>query len=109
MSIRYDWPRIAAVRARCGGDDDRDDAGRYVDVIVVKHAIPPTEAGLYAAASLGGLIVLYAVGFIPMVLLPQATDRHVRGERTRRRVDECRRALRVMAIAGIRRRRRFSG
>jgi hypothetical protein len=49
----------------------------------VKHFFNPHAAGLYAAASLGGKVLLYMVGFIPTVLLPQAADRHARGAQTR--------------------------
>jgi O-antigen/teichoic acid export membrane protein len=70
-------------------------------VIVVKHAMDPTDAGLYSAASLGGKIVLYAVGFIPMVLLPQATDRHVRGERTRGALLTAGGLFLTMAVLGL--------
>lgn len=53
------------------------------DVVLVKHFFDPHAAGLYAAASLGGKILLYLVGFISTVLLPQAADRHARGAQTR--------------------------
>jgi O-antigen/teichoic acid export membrane protein len=101
MSIRYDWPRIAVSGLGAAATTIAMTLVGTVDVIVVKHAMPPTEAGLYAAASLGGKIVLYAVGFIPMVLLPQATDRHVRGERTRGALMNAGGLFVVMAIAGI--------
>jgi O-antigen/teichoic acid export membrane protein len=52
------------------------------DIILVKHFFTPQLAGLYAAASLGGKIILFGVGFAPTVLLPKATLRHARGERT---------------------------
>jgi O-antigen/teichoic acid export membrane protein len=101
MSIRYDWPRIAVSGLGAAATTIAMTLVGTVDVIVVKHAMPPTEAGLYAAASLGGKIVLYAVGFIPMVLLPQATDRHVRGERTRGALASAGALFLVMAVCGI--------
>jgi O-antigen/teichoic acid export membrane protein len=54
----------------------------YADVVIVKHFFDATQAGIYSAASLGGKILFFLVGFIPTVLLPQAADRHARGERT---------------------------
>ncbi|HTA39798.1 MAG TPA: hypothetical protein VK760_12015 [Candidatus Acidoferrales bacterium] len=101
MPIRYDWPRIAVSGLGAAATTIAMTLVGTVDVIVVKHAMPPTEAGLYAAASLGGKIVLYAVGFIPMVLLPQATDRHVRGERTRGALARAGGLFLVMALLGI--------
>ncbi len=53
------------------------------DVVLVKHYFDAHDAGLYAAASLGGKMLLYLVGFVPTVLLPQAADRHARGAQTR--------------------------
>jgi O-antigen/teichoic acid export membrane protein len=52
------------------------------DVILVKHYFDAQQAGLYSAAALVGKIVLYFVGFIPIVLLPAATARYARGERS---------------------------
>ncbi len=41
------------------------------DVVLVKALFPPHEAGLYAAASTGGKMVLYVTGALPMVMLPR--------------------------------------
>jgi O-antigen/teichoic acid export membrane protein len=56
----------------------------FADVLIVKHYFPSQEAGLYAVASLCGKILLYFVGFVPAILIPQATFRHARGEQTRK-------------------------
>lgn len=53
------------------------------DVVLVKHFFSQKEAGVYAAASLGGKMLLFVVGFVPLVLLPKATDRRARGESSR--------------------------
>lgn len=50
------------------------------DVVLVKTLFPPYEAGIYAAASTGGKIILYATGALPMVLLPEMARRHARRE-----------------------------
>jgi O-antigen/teichoic acid export membrane protein len=55
----------------------------FADVVIVKHFFDAAQAGLYSAASLGGKILLYFVGFIPAILIPQATQRFTRGQRTR--------------------------
>jgi O-antigen/teichoic acid export membrane protein len=52
----------------------------YTDVIIVKHYADPTTAGLYGALALSGKILLFFVGFVPMVLLPKASRRALAGE-----------------------------
>ncbi len=91
-----DWPRV---RATLGGSAASAIAGVVMgsaDVILVKHYFNAHDAGLYAAASLGGKIVLYFIGFAPTVLLPHFTHRAARGESTRRVL-----ALVLAATAGI--------
>lgn len=52
----------------------------FGDVIVVKHFFSPHEAGIYAAASLGGKILFFLVSFAPTVLIPKVVDSQTRGE-----------------------------
>ncbi|MDQ2991771.1 MAG: oligosaccharide flippase family protein [Candidatus Eremiobacteraeota bacterium] len=80
--VRYDWRRIAYATAGSAALAVGASLFGNVDVVIVKHAFDATQAGIYSAASLGGKIVLFGVGFVPAVLLPQATDRNARGERT---------------------------
>jgi O-antigen/teichoic acid export membrane protein len=54
----------------------------YVDVPLVKHFLSAEEAGLFGATSLAGKVVLYAAGFVPMLVIPKAASRLVRGEPT---------------------------
>jgi O-antigen/teichoic acid export membrane protein len=82
-AIRYDWRRIALSGVGAAAVTITVTLVGNVDVLVVKHFFNAAQAGLYSAAALGGKIIFYFVGFIPTVLLPQVTDRHVRGERTR--------------------------
>lgn len=51
----------------------------YGDVLVVKHFFSAREAGVYAAASLGGKILFFLVNFAPMVLIPKAVARQALG------------------------------
>jgi O-antigen/teichoic acid export membrane protein len=44
----------------------------FMDVVVVKHFFAAHDAGLYAAVNLTGKVVLFFVGFLPMILLPKA-------------------------------------
>ena len=67
----------------------------------MKHYFPAHEAGLYAAASLGGKMLLYLVGFVPTVLLPQAADRHARGARTREVLAGSLAMLVAVALCGL--------
>jgi len=46
-------------------------------------------------------LLLFSVGFVPTVLLPQATERHVRGERTRYALAMCVGILFAISIAGL--------
>ncbi|HXM06029.1 MAG TPA: hypothetical protein VN936_01130, partial [Candidatus Acidoferrum sp.] len=67
----------------------------------IKHFFTADQAGIYSAASLGGKILLYFVGFVPTVLLPQAAERHVRGERTRYALAMCVAFLLGIGIVGL--------
>ncbi|MGB9653015.1 MAG: hypothetical protein WCB01_14535 [Candidatus Cybelea sp.] len=81
--VRYDWSRIVNASAGAASVSISLALMGSADVVLVKHFFDPHAAGLYAAASLGGKMLLYLVGFIPTVLLPQAADRHARGVTTR--------------------------
>jgi len=80
--VRYDWRRIAYATAGSAALALSASLFGNIDVVIVKHAFDATQAGIYSAASLGGKILLFSVGFVPAVLLPQAADRHTRGEGT---------------------------
>lgn len=81
--VRYDWRRIMNAGAGAAAATISLTLMGSADVVLVKHYFDPHAAGLYAAASLGGKTLLYLVGFVPTVLLPQAADRHARGAQTR--------------------------
>ncbi|MBV9232821.1 MAG: oligosaccharide flippase family protein [Candidatus Eremiobacteraeota bacterium] len=81
--VRYDWRRILNAGAGAAAATIAIALMGSADVVLVKHFFDAHAAGLYAAASLGGKMLLYLVGFVPTVLLPQAADRHARGARTR--------------------------
>lgn len=81
--VRYDWRRIVNAGAGSAAATISLALIGSADVVLVKHYFNPHQAGLYAAAALGGKMLLYLVGFIPTVLLPQAADRHARGAQTR--------------------------
>lgn len=97
-AVVWDWRRIIATTAGAGAIALTTALIGTVDVLIVKHVFSAHEAGLYSAASLGGKILLYFVGFVPAVLIPQATDRHARGERTRHTLAL---ALVFIAIVGV--------
>lgn len=83
IGVRYDWRRIAISGAGAATATIASTLMSSGDTVLVKHFFTAADAGIYGAAALGGKILLYFVSFVPVVLLPQATDRHVRGERTR--------------------------
>jgi len=82
--VALDWRRIFATTAGAAVLTLTMTSMGFADVLLVKHYFPANEAGLYAVASLCGKILLYFVGFLPAVLIPQVTHRHARGERTRK-------------------------
>jgi len=51
-----------------------------MDMIIVKHYLSPSEAGLYSSISVLGKIALFAPGAIGMVIFPEASKIHERGE-----------------------------
>ncbi|MFZ1016454.1 MAG: hypothetical protein WAN39_01135 [Candidatus Cybelea sp.] len=100
-TVRYDWQRILNAGAGAAAATIAIALMGSADVILVKHYFAPHEAGLYAAASLGGKMLLYLVGFVPTVLLPQAADRHARGARTREVLAGSLTMLVTVALCGI--------
>ena len=80
--VRFDWRRIAHAAAGSAALAVCAALLGNVDVIVVRGAFDGTTAGLYAAAAQSAKILLFGVGFVPQVLLPQATDRRARGQST---------------------------
>ncbi len=79
----YDWQNIRSSTLGAGALMLATTVVGSVDVLVVKHFFDAHEAGLYAAAALGGKTVLFASAFLPTVLLPSVTHGHTKGERTR--------------------------
>ncbi|ADT83861.1 oligosaccharide flippase family protein [Thermococcus barophilus] len=51
-----------------------------IDVILVKHYFPPFQAGIYAAISVLGKIVLFASVSIGIVLFPESAQRYEKNE-----------------------------
>ncbi len=100
-AIRYDWKRIALSGVGAAALTIVVTLVGNVDVILVKHFFDAAQAGLYSAAALGGKIVFYFCGFISTVLLPQVTDRHVRGERTRHALVPALVLFVIIALCGI--------
>ncbi len=100
-SVRYDWRRILNAGAGAAAATIAVALMGSADVVLVKHYFPEHAAGLYAAASLGGKMLLYLVGFVPTVLLPQAADRHARGARTREVLLGSLTMLIVVGLCGI--------
>ncbi len=50
------------------------------DVLVVKHFVDPRTAGLYGALALAGRILFFLVGFVPIVVLPKASNLALAGK-----------------------------
>ncbi|MDQ2864985.1 MAG: hypothetical protein M3R51_02040 [Candidatus Eremiobacteraeota bacterium] len=99
--ITLDWRRLLATFAGAASITITVALIGSADVVLVKHFFSSANAGLYSAASLGGKILLYFVGFIPAVLVPHATDRHARGERTRQTIGAAMAFIAFFGIAGV--------
>lgn len=99
--VRYDWRRIMNAGAGAAAATISLTLMGSADVVLVKHFFDAHAAGLYAAASLGGKMLLYLVGFVPTVLLPQAADRHARGAGTREVLAASLLMFSVVALCGL--------
>ena len=100
-TVKYDWKRIAVASGGAAALTICTTLLGSLDVVLVKHYFDSSQAGIYSIASLAGKILLYFVGFIPVILLPQATDRHSRGERTRFVLAVCLGAFAIVALCGL--------
>jgi len=100
-TIRYDWRRIALSGVGAAAVTLAGALIGSADVVLVKHFFDAEHAGIYSAASLAGKVLLYFVGFVPTILLPQATERHVRGERTRDALTMCVGLLIGISVVGL--------
>lgn len=52
-----------------------------MDIIVVKHYFDPKTAGLYAALSTIGKIIVYATGPLALVMFPMISEKRIKGEK----------------------------
>lgn len=100
-TVRLDWARIFATTAGAAVLTLTMAAMGFADVLIVKHVFSADQAGLYSVASLCGKILLYFVGFIPAILIPQATHRHARGEQTRKILWAAMAFIFVVAALGV--------
>lgn len=100
-SVALDWKRILGTTAGAASLTLTMTLIGFGDVLIVKHAFPAAEAGLYSVASLSAKILLYFVGFVPAILIPQATHRHARGERTRRTLFAACIFVAIVSILGV--------
>lgn len=47
-----------------------------IDIVLMKHFLPPEEAGYYAAASLLGKVIFFAAGPISLAMFPKASEEY---------------------------------
>jgi O-antigen/teichoic acid export membrane protein len=99
--VLLDWKRIFATTTGAAVLTLTITAMGFADVLIVKHVFSATDAGLYSVASLSGKILLYFVGFTPAILIPQATHRHARGERTRGLLWSAVAFVAIVSIVGV--------
>jgi O-antigen/teichoic acid export membrane protein len=79
-ALRIDWRRLVATITGAAALTTAVAILSYGDVLVVKHFFGPHDAGIYSAASLGGKILFFLVGFVPMVLIPKTVASRGRGD-----------------------------
>ena len=73
----------------------------FMDVLLIKHFFPARVAGLYGAASLMGKMLLFAVSFIPTIVLPKATAKAIAGESPRRLLVQAGALATAMCVIGL--------
>lgn len=78
--FHVDARRLVETTLGVGGGVFATTALMTVDVVLARHYLSPHVVGYYAAASLVGKIILFALGFIPGVVIPKASALHARGE-----------------------------
>lgn len=71
--INYSWPTLVATLLLV--------VGMNIDVILIKHYFDSETAGLYAAISTIGKIILYATGPIASVMFPMISEHKAKGEK----------------------------
>lgn len=77
--VHVDWRRVMQTIGGAALITITLTALSYADALIVKHSMPATVAGLYAAVSLGGKILLFVTSFLPLVVLPKAANSAARG------------------------------
>ena len=100
-SVALDWKRILGTTAGAASLTLTMTLIGFGDVLIVKHAFPAAEAGLYSVASLSAKVLFYFVNFVPGILIPQATHRHARGERTRRTLFAACVFVAIVSLSGV--------
>lgn len=83
-AVRIDLRRLLVTAGATGVSSLGIIVVTYYDVVLAKHYLGSTEAGLYGAAALAGRIVIAATSFVPIVLLPETVLRSARGHSDRR-------------------------
>ena len=78
-TVYIDWPRLMKTSLGISLSTLGIAALSSVDVILVKHYFSPTSAGLYGAMALAGKTMMFAVGFLPQLILPKASARAASG------------------------------
>ena len=71
--LSYSWPTLLASILLA--------VSINLDIILVKHYFPAEEAGLYAAVSTIGKIILYATGPIVSVMFPMISEQTAKKEK----------------------------
>ncbi len=73
-AVPFDRTRLYETAAGAAASSGAITVLAYADVLLVKHFFAPETAGLFGVISLIGKMIFLAVGFVPVVILPKATE-----------------------------------
>lgn len=71
--LNYSWPALLSAILLM--------VAQNLDIILVKHYFPPADAGIYAAISTIGKIILYATAPIVAVMFPMVSEKTTKGDK----------------------------
>jgi O-antigen/teichoic acid export membrane protein len=73
-AVRFDRTRLYETAAGAAASSGAITVLAYADVLLVKHFFIPETAGLFGVISLIGKMIFLGVAFVPVVILPKATE-----------------------------------
>ncbi len=78
-AVRFDRARLYETAAGAAASSGAITILAYADVLLVKHFFIPETAGLFGVVSLIGKMIFLGIAFVPVVILPKATEVAMQG------------------------------